>query len=562
MSTDTADALLAYSQRTVEEDTAIKRVHSLLLEECLEEEHKWLGEITEWLEEDRPPLERREEELDSDCPLAMAAEQNLELSIPSPIGKQPSEVESPPLSVAGVERSVYRKGWEEAMKSEFDGHTKTGTFSMVDRVPKGRKPVRSKWCFGYKTDNKGKIMKLKARLVARGFTQIGDIDYTHSSSPCPSSVPVRLILAVANEKGLPLRHFDVAQAYICASLDEEVYMKLPAGCGEQSKKTAKLERAIYGLKQSGRQWGHLCTDTLIADGFERSKSDSCIFRKVVDGVVVMIVGVYVDDLLIGGSEKDCESLLASLNKKFPTDDLGECTWYDGCGIERDVKLGTIKLSQEAYDESLMKRFGVQSISGIPASPGTDPRPKQDNEPGGDWPVREAIGSLVWLSTMTRPDITNAVRAVARYAHEPTERLRQAITKILSYLNGTKSLGITYVRGSGLSLNVYADADYANKENDRRSVLGIAVTLGGTVVSHASKTQRVVSLSTSEAEYIAAGDGVKEALFVRAVLSFITPETCGASIKVLEDNQATKVLIENPLSSARSKLIDVRFHFIR
>ena len=252
MSMDTADALVAHARRTVEEDTAFERVNSLLLEERLEEEHKGLDKITEWFEEDGPPLEQREEEMDSDCPLAMAAEQNPELSIPSPIGKQPSEVESPPLSVAGVERSAYRKGWEEAMKSEFDGHTKTGTFSMVDRVPKGRKPVTSKWCFGYKMDNKGKITKLKARLVARGFTQIRDVDYTHSSSPSLSPTSVKLILAVANEKGLPLRHFDVAQAYIRASLDDEVYMKLPAGCGEQSKKTAKLERAIYGLKQSGR----------------------------------------------------------------------------------------------------------------------------------------------------------------------------------------------------------------------------------------------------------------------------------------------------------------------
>ena len=276
----------------------------------------------------------------------------------------------------------------------------------------------------------------------------------------------------------------------------------------------------------------------------------------------MIVDVYVDDLLIGGSEEDCESLLTSLNKTFSTNNLRGCTCYDGCGIERDVELRTIRLSQEAYVESLMKRFGVQSISDIPASPGADLRPNQDDEPGGDWPVREAVGSLMWLSTMTRPDITNAVRAVARYAHEPSEILWQAIMKILSYLNGTKSLGITYVRGSDLSLKVYADADYANKDNDRRPVSGIAVTLGGTVVSHASKTQRVVSLSTSEAEYIAAGDGVKEPLFVRSVLSFIAPETCGASIKVLEDNQGAKALIENPLTFARSKHIDVRFYFTR
>ena len=119
-----------------------------------------------------------------------------------------------------------------------------------------------------------------------------------------------------------------------------------------------------------------------------------------------------------------------------------------------------------------------------------------------------------------------------------------------------------MRRSGLGLEVYADADYADKANKRRSVYGIAVTLGGNDVSHASKTQHVLSLSISEAEYIAAGNWVKEALFVRAVLSFIAPETSGASTKALEDNQGAKVLIENPLSSARSKHIDVRFHFTR
>ena len=207
-------------------------------------------------------------------------------------------------------------------------------------------------------------------------------------------------------------------------------MKLPGDCGEQSKRTAKLERAIYGLKQSERKWGHLCADTLIADGFEQCKAGPCIFRKVGDGVVVMIVGVYVNDLLVGGSEEDCESLLTSLNKKFPTKDQGVCTWYDGCGIERDVELGTIKLSQVVHVERMMKWFDVQSISDIPASPRADLGPKQDNELVGDWPWTEAVGSLVWLSATTRPYITNAVRAVARYAHEPTERLSQAITKIL------------------------------------------------------------------------------------------------------------------------------------
>ena len=158
--------------------------------------------------------------------------------------------------------------------------------------------------------------------------------------------------------------------------------------------------------------------------------------------------------------------------------------------------------------------------------------------------------------MTRPNMTVSVRAEARYAHTPAEWLWQAIMKILSYLNEAKSFGITCERGSGLELEVYAGADYANRANDRRSVSGKALTLGGTVVSHASKTHHVVPLSTSEAEYIATEDGVKGALFVHAVMSYIAPETSRGSIKVLEDNQGAKALFENPMCSTRSKHIDV------
>ena len=175
------------------------------------------------------------------------------------------------------------------MRPEVEGYMETGTFSMVDRVPEGRKPVDSKWCSDYETDKDGKITKFKARLVTRGFTQIRNVDYTHSSFLCPSSTSIKLVLAVVSERGLPLYHFDVAQAYIRASLDEEVYMKLPGCCSEKYKKTAKLERAIYGPKQSGHEWGHLCADTLIADGFKQCKADPCIFCKIVDGVVVMII---------------------------------------------------------------------------------------------------------------------------------------------------------------------------------------------------------------------------------------------------------------------------------
>ena len=102
-------------------------------------------------------------------------------------------------------------------------------------------------------------------------------------------------------------------------------MKFPGGCGRKSKKTANLEGAIYGPKQSGRKLGHLCADTLIAHGSGQYKAKPCMFREIFDGVVLMIIGIYVDDLLVRGSQKDCESLLLSRNKNCLTNELGECT---------------------------------------------------------------------------------------------------------------------------------------------------------------------------------------------------------------------------------------------
>ncbi|CAB1096741.1 unnamed protein product [Ectocarpus sp. CCAP 1310/34] len=195
----------------------------------------------------------------------------------------------------------------------------------------------------------------------------------------------------------------------------------------------------------------------------------------------------------------------------------------------DVENGITKLSQTAYIESMLKRFDVTTTAFTPAATDADLGPKRDDEPAVDKPVREAIGCLMWTK-LTRPDIALPLNKLQKIAHSPTGRIWNTLVRIMSYLNFTKDFGITYVRGSGLDLSVFVDASYADNEVDRRSTTGLA--------------------------------GVKEALFVRGVLSFIAPETSGAKIKVLEDNKGALALIENPFSSARSKHIDVRFHFIR
>eukprot|EP00903_Cladosiphon_okamuranus_P021398 g19668.t1 len=487
---------------------------------------------------------------------------NPELRSTSPIGQKPSDVEALPETYKDVLRSEYRVLWEEAMQKEMGGHWTTGTFEKISGLPEGRRAVSSKWVFSWKIDSNGLIVAFKARLVARGFSQIPGVDYHHSSSGCPSIASIKTTLAVATEKGYPAQHWDISMAYIHAKLKELVFLRFPDGCGDMSGKVVKVERALYGLKQSGREWGFEAADNLIANGYEQSRADPCVFRKVVDGKVGSIVVINVDDILFVGPEEERVELLTSLQKKLPVKDLGPCTWYDGCAIDMNLELGTTKLSQTAYIEAMLKKFGVTDIADTPAIPGADLGPRRDDEPLVKKPVRQVIGSLMWSAAFTRPEIAPALNAVQMHAHSACDRQWQALLRILAYLNATKHFGITYVRGSGLDLEVYVDASYADKETDRRSLTGIAVTVGGAIVSHASKTQRVVALSTSEAEYIAAGEGLKEALFVRAVLSFIAPEKSGAKIKVLEDNEGAKALVENPFSLARSKHIDVRFHFIR
>ena len=183
------------------------------------------------------------------------------------------------------------------------------------------------------------------------------------------------------------------------------------------------------------------------------------------------------------------------------------------------------------------------MSDLQASQSADLGPRRNDEPVCDKPVRAAVSSLIG--------------AVARQAHDPAERHWRAVRKIIAHPNKTKDLGLVIVKDDDRKLSVYVDADYANKDNDRRSVSGVAVMVGGTVVVNASSTtQHCVTLSTSEAEYVAMAQGAK------TVLEFLKPELANETIDLFEDNQGAMAIAQNPISGGRTKHIDVRYHFIR
>ena len=424
--------------------------------------------------------------------------------------------------------------------------------------------MHAKWVFDWKTDEQGWPTKVKSRLVARGDMQKADIDFAELYSPTVAVSSVRLLVAVACEYDLCIRHFDVEQAFVQSELEEDVFMRLPQGCGSLSGKIVKLGKSLYGLRQASRKWHGRLTECMLDLGFVQCLADMCVFRLIENGRVVVIVLVHVDDIFVVGEEQRCDQFGSDLNQMVPVKNLGDLRWYKKCFYEGDWERGTITISQSSFAEELARTYGVESGRRTPLPVGVKLAEYDEREETVSHPFRELVGSLMWLATQTRPDIANAVRAVARYCASPKEVHWNAAIGILGYVKRTSSFGITFQRGSyaGLDMQVYADADYASKATDRRSVSGGLVMCGGGCISWFSRTQKCVTLSTTEAEYVSLSDTIKEVLFLRHIWRFMMPEKRMPCISVYEDNEGARQLAQNPITNSNSKHIDVRYHFIR
>lgn len=400
--------------------------------------------------------------------------------------------------------------------------------------------------------------------MARGFGQREGVDFFETFSPCPSVTSIRLLAAIACALGWDLCHFDAEQAFVQSDLEEEVFVRLPAGCGSLSHKVVKLARSLYGLKQASRTWHQHLIRGMKRLGFEQCLADACVMRLVEQGTVTMVVVVHVDDIFSIGRKSRCDKFGADLNTYVPISNLGELRWYAGCRFSRDVEQGTITISQQSVAEKMVAKFGVTQNKSTPMVFGLKLDEFDPSEPDVDEPFRSLVGHLMWLANQTRPDILTAVRAVARYTHAPKMLHWRAALHVLMYVRSTASYGITFSRDTerGVELELYVDSDFASKATDRRSVSGAVVMCAGGCVSYLSRTQRSVTLSSTEAEYVAMADGLKEAIFLRMVWSFIFPDDHVGSTTVKEDNQGAIHLANNPATTPNSKHIDLRYHFIR
>ena len=449
------------------------------------------------------------------------------------------------------------------MLTEMQSIEANRTWEICD-LPRNQKAIGLKWVFKVKKDPEGNIVKHKARLVAKGYAQRQGVDFDEVFAPVARIETVRVLLALAAQGGLEVHHMDVKSAFLNGDLTETVFVQQPPGfIIGKGDKVLKSRKALYGLRQAPRAWNAKLDKEMMALGFERSKLEHAVYRRSSKNSF-LVVGVYVDDLIISGpSVSDIKQFKAEMKRKFSMSDLGLLSYY--LGIEVKQGAGGITLSQGAYAVKILEGAGMMNCN--PCETPMEPRLKlckyKEGEAVDLTAYRSIIGSLRYLVN-TRPDLAFSVGVVSRHMEAPGKQQWAAVKHILRYLKGTINYGCKYERGTELKpmLLGYSDSDFAGDVEDRKSTTGVVYFLGNSLVTWASQKQKIVALSSCEAEYVAAAaaaacQGVWLSRLIADMMG--TKET---PVKLLMDNMSAIALSRNPVHHDRSKHIDTKYHFIR
>lgn len=474
-----------------------------------------------------------------------------------------SEVQSEPVSIEEATTCPDSSKWMQAMETEMRSLKDNDVWELVD-LPAGRKTVGSKWVYKVKTGADGSIERYKARLVAQGFSQSYGTDYDETFCPVVRQESLRVLIALSVQYGLQLHQVDVTTAFLNGNLEEEIFMKQPKGFGTKGEEhlVCKLKKSIYGLKQSPKCWNTALDSHLKDMGFIQSTSDPCIYVKAGGDVYL---GVYVDDIVVAArSEDSIKEVKSALSSKFDIKDMGKMHHFLGMTVVQDEAQGCVWISQPAHTENLLKNFGMQDCKPVdtPADISTKLVKATEQESCIDQHLyQSAVGSLMYLSVSTRPDIAYAVGNLARFSSKPTKDHWTALKRVLRYLKGTVNYGILYSqKRSGDSIG-FSDSDWAGDINDRKSTSGYLFQISGGAVTWKSKKQSCVALSTAEAEYVALASAAQESIWLRKLTAELgSPPK--APTTIFEDNQSAIAMSKNPQFHGRAKHIDIKFHFIR
>ncbi|GJV58773.1 putative ribonuclease H-like domain-containing protein, partial [Tanacetum coccineum] len=408
---------------------------------------------------------------------------------------------------------------------------------LVD-LPHGAKVIGTKWVYRNKRDERGVVVRNKARLVAQGHRQEDGINY--------------------DEVFAPVAKIEAISAFLYGTIDEEVYVSQPPGFvdPDHPKKVYKVVKALYGLHQARRAWYATLSTFLEKHGYRRGTIDKTLFIKK-DKKDIMLVQVYVDDIIFGSTRKSwCDEFKALMKGIFQKSSMGELIFFLGLQVKQ--KTDVIFISQDKYVADMLKKFDLASVKTAITPMETKMALTKDEEVDVHL-YRSMISSLMYLIA-SRPDIMFAVCACSRFQVTPKTSHLNAVKRIFKYLKGKPNLGLWYPRESSFDLEAYSDSDYAGANLDRKSITGGCQFLGSRLISWQCKKQTIVATSTTEAEYVAAASCCGQVLWIQ--LQMLDYGFNFMNTKIHIDNESTICIVKNPVYHSKTKHIEIRHHFIR
>lgn len=435
---------------------------------------------------------------------------------------------------------------------------KNQTWELCE-LPKDKKAIRCKWVFKVKND-----LKFKARLVACGYSQKFGEDYDEVFAPVARQTTFRVLLSVASKEKWLVDHLDVKTAFLNGKLTEEIYMQQPPGYESENKNlVCRLKKSIYGLKQAAKSWNDEIHRVLTNDGFQRSKNDPCLYSKNMNGEWVFVL-IYVDDMAIAAkTTKTMQAVKTMLTSKFDIEDLGEIKQYLSIDVTREN--GIFYLSQSKYIKKIVKEFGLEMAkeSNVPMQVSYGKSKESQVALLSNKEYQKLLGSLLYVSVNTRPDIAASISILAQKVSAPTQEDWNELKRVVKYLKGTADMKLALAKQNhkGDQLYGYSDANFAG-ESDRKSNSGHTFLVNGAAVCWSSRKQNLVALSTCESEFIALSEACRAATWLRRLLGDFRQNSSKATT-IFEDNQSClKLIEEEERLSDRSKHIDTRFHFVK
>ncbi|CAB1121517.1 unnamed protein product [Ectocarpus sp. CCAP 1310/34] len=488
---------------------------------------------------------------------------NIGTGRPGEAGYRPADPVSYDAAVNGTEETL----WKESVSDEGNSLYKHDVFDWVD-PPKNSEPIPSRFHFVWKYNQDGVAVRAKTRVMVQGFYEADT--GADKAAPVASMESVHMVLAVAAHNHLVLKQADIRTALLHARIPEDAeptYVISPKGfpCSPgQSNQVWVLKAWLYGLRLSPKGWNGTLYVFLLELGFVQSTADPCLY-SLQDGDLLVLV--YVSDIMFTGTNDDLvTTVISQLKERFEKVDLGDAEFLLGMAIQRHLNAGTLLLTQEAYTKAVLAKFNMADAhpTKTPAEVGpTSTAEDKVLSPEGTKKFRLATGSVLHLCRGTRPDIAHSVLVFTRSMAKPGPKAMAKLKRLLRYLKGTTSIGITYSEDAedGDKLTAYADSDFGGDLDDRKPTTGIVLFLAGGPVDWRAAKQPLVAASSVEAECVALSRASQLIIPFRHLLKTVNRAQKEATV-LYEDNSGAILTSLSSTITPRTKHIDIKYHHIR